>query len=173
MTEQSLRLITFYKGWGTYQRMLVEMIAPLSSAQLALPAGSHQWTMGMVAQHIVANRVWWFQVWMGEGSPDLAPIAHWDPADVEGQYTISAPELVSGLESTWQMVADALARWTAADLEQMFPPPATLREEERENFPPFSRQWILWHVLEHEIHHGGELSLALGGYGLAGIYASM
>jgi len=32
-----------------------------------------------------------------------------------------------------------------------------------------TREWIVWHVLEHEIHHGGELSLALGGYGLQGI----
>ena len=34
----------------------------------------------------------------------------------------------------------------------------------------YSRQRVIWHVLEHEIHHGGELSLALGGYGLEGIY---
>ncbi len=31
---------------------------------------------------------------------------------------------------------------------------------------------IAWHVLEHEIHHGGELSLALGGLGLPGVYGN-
>jgi uncharacterized damage-inducible protein DinB len=172
MTEQTLPLITFYKGWETYQQSLVETIAPLSPEQLALPAASHHWTIGIVAQHMVANRVWWFQVWMGEGSPDLAPIAHWDPADEEEQPTLEATELVAGLESTWRMIAESLARWTPADLGHVFPPPASLREEERENFPPRTRQWIVWHVLEHEIHHGGELSLALGGYGLEGIYGS-
>ncbi len=170
MTEQTLPLLTFYAGWETYQQSLVKMIAPLSPAQLALPASSHHWTIGMVAQHMIANRVWWFQVWMGEGSPDLAPIAHWDPADEEEQPALDASELVAGLESTWQMIAEALARWTPADLGHVFPPPAALREEERANFRPCTRQWIIWHVLEHEIHHGGELSLALGGYGLAGIY---
>jgi uncharacterized damage-inducible protein DinB len=25
---------------------------------------------------------------------------------------------------------------------------------------------VLWHVLEHDLHHGGELSLALGMHGL-------
>jgi uncharacterized damage-inducible protein DinB len=34
-------------------------------------------------------------------------------------------------------------------------------------------QWILWHVHEHEIHHGGELSLALGGLGVQGVYDDM
>ena len=82
MTEHPLPLITFYKGWETYQHSLVETIAPLSSEHLALPASSHHWTIRMVIQHMVANRFWWFQVWMGEGSPDLAPIAHWDPGEV-------------------------------------------------------------------------------------------
>ena len=173
MKEQALPLITFYKGWEAYQRNLVEIIAPLSSEQLALPAPSHQWTIGMLAQHIVANRVWWFQVWMGEGSPDLAPIAHWDPADEVEQPPLTAAELVAGLESTWRMITDALTRWTPANLEHVFQPPAALKEEEREYFPPVSRQWVIWHVLEHEIHHGGELSLALGSHGLPGIYGNI
>ncbi len=37
-------------------------------------------------------------------------------------------------------------------------------------FSELTRQWIIWHVLEHEILHGGELSLALGTYGLKAIY---
>lgn len=170
MIEQALPLITFYKGWTRYQQNLIKMIAPLSPEQLAFPAASHQWTVGMVAQHIVGNRVWWFQVWMGEGSPDLAHIAHWDPQDVEWQPVRDAASLVAGLESTWGMIDDALAHWTPTDLGHVFQPPAALREDERENFSPFTREWIVWHVLEHEIHHGGELSLALGGHGLAGIY---
>ncbi|GCE14971.1 DinB family protein [Tengunoibacter tsumagoiensis] len=173
MPEQTYPLITFYKGWENYQRRLVEMIAPLSSEQLALPASSHTWTLGMLAQHIIANRVWWYQVWMGEGDPSLAHIAHWDPADIAWQPVVDTATLVSGLESTWEMVASALARWTAADLEHVFQPPSALREDEREKFPPFSRRWIIWHVLEHEIHHGGELSLVLGGHGLLGIYGDM
>ncbi len=158
MTEQPLPLITFYKGWETYQQSLVETIAPLSSEQLALPASSHHWTIGMVAQHIVANRFWWFQVWMSEGSPNLAPIAYWDSADEEERPALEAASLVAGLESTWGMIAQALARWTPADLGHVFPPPASLREEERSIFGERTLQWIVWHVLEHEIHHGGELS---------------
>jgi len=173
MTEHTLPLITFYQGWETYQQSLVETIAPLSSEQLALRAASHQWTIGMLAQHMIGNRVWWFQVWMGEGNPELASIAQWDPSDIEWQPVQDAASLVAGLVSTWDMIAEALARWTAADLGHVFQPPAALREDERNNFPAFTRKWIVWHVLEHEIHHGGELSLALGEYSLAGIYGSM
>lgn len=173
MSDQTLPLTTFYSGWGMFQQNLVSMIAPLSREQLALPAVSHHWPIGLVAQHIVANRVWWFHKWMGEGSPELAPIAHWDPSDKVEQPPLDAAELVAGLEATWQMIADALARWTATDLGDMFSPPASMSEEERSMFEETSRKWIIWHVFEHEILHTGELSAALGSYGMPGLYGDM
>ena len=71
------------------------------------------------------------------------------------------------------MISDALGRWTAADLAHVFPSPSALREEERSMYGDATRGWIVWRVLEHEIHYGGELSLALGKYGLPGIYGGM
>lgn len=166
MTERVFPLITFYQGWETYQQSLVETIAPLSSEQLALPVASHHWSIGMVLNHMIGSRVFWFQRWLGEGDPGLVP---WD----EDQQSVRTPaELVAGLEDTWHLIADALARWTPADLGQIFPTPDFLSEEERQYFPPQTRQWIIWHVLEHEIHHGGELSLVLGGMGLQGVYGN-
>ena len=71
------------------------------------------------------------------------------------------------------MIADALARWTAADLGQVFFPAVVVSDAERSAFGELAQQWMIWHVLEHEIHHGGELSVALGGYGLSGIYGNV
>ncbi len=31
-----------------------------------------------------------------------------------------------------------------------------------------SRSWVIYHVLEHDLHHGGEVSLILGMNGLVG-----
>ena len=166
-------LTTYYGGWGTYQGMLSEMLAPLSGEQLAYSSGPDGWTIGQLAQHIVANRVWWFQMWMGEGDPALAPIAHWDPADPVEVPAQDSSSLVTGLASTWQMIERALSTWTADDLPTVFGPPDAMSEEEREMFGNFSRKWIIWHVLEHEIHHGGEISLILGNHGLPGIYGEM
>lgn len=167
MTEQAFPLTMFYKGWDNYQQRLIKIIAPLSPKQLALPAAPHHWSIGRIAQHLVADRVWWFQGWMGEGNPDLAPIAHWDEDE---QPVRESAELVAGLETTWQMIQDALTRWTPDDLGHIFSNPPFLSEEEQRAWGERTRQWIIWHVLEHEIYHGGELSLALGGYKLEGIY---
>jgi uncharacterized damage-inducible protein DinB len=29
-----------------------------------------------------------------------------------------------------------------------------------------TRQWIIWHLIEHDLHHGGELFYTLGAHGL-------
>jgi uncharacterized damage-inducible protein DinB len=160
-----LSLATFYKGWDVYQQHLVTAVAPLSPEQLAIQVAPHLWSIGMIATHVVATRVGWFHFWMGEGSSDLDPLASWDE---DGQPSRSAAELVAGLEATWDMIGNALARWSPADLERVFefPYPGTDDAGER---PTHSRQWIVWHLLEHDLHHGGELSLALGAHGLAGL----
>ncbi len=31
------------------------------------------------------------------------------------------------------------------------------------------RGWVVWHVMEHDVHHGGEISQILGSHGLSGL----
>ncbi len=165
MSQQHLPLVTFYKGWDVYQQHLVTAIAPLPPDQLALRAAPHLWSIGMITAHIVATRVWWFHLWMGEGSSDLVPLESWDRSDAPLHL---APELVAGLEATWQMIQETLERLTAADLEHEFEHPHTSEGDQGEQ-SRYTRQWIIWHLLEHDLHHSGELSLALGMHGLAGV----
>lgn len=163
MAENQRSLSSFYAGWDVYQRHLVATIAPLTSELLALRSSSQHWSVGMIATHIVACRAWWFHTRMGEGNADLAPLELWDRWDESDVPLRSVAELVAGLESTWQMIQDALARLTPADLERVFPHP------DGGDRPARSCQWIIWHVLEHDIHHGGELSSILGAHGLAAV----
>jgi hypothetical protein len=77
MTEQALPLTTYYSGWDGYQRSLVNIIAPLSPARLALRAAPYHWSIGVIAQNLVANRAWQFHGWMGEGNADLRSRRRW------------------------------------------------------------------------------------------------
>src|SRR5438552_14201212 len=122
MTEHQLSLTTFYAGWDVYQQQLVAAIAPLTSEQLALCSSPQQWSVGMLATHIISTRVGWFHTWMGEGNADLAPLSDWD-VEESAEPLRSAAELVVGLERTWQMIQQTLAHLTPTDLEQVFPHP--------------------------------------------------
>jgi uncharacterized damage-inducible protein DinB len=117
----------------------------------------------MLVQHIINDRLWWFDLWMGEASPEVASFMHWEEEE-KGESVHSAEELVAGLEATWRMIEAALARWTVADLSYVFEPPDALTEAERETFGPSTRQEIMFHVLRHDIHHGGELAVGMGQY---------
>ncbi|WIG58565.1 MAG: hypothetical protein OJF49_001311 [Ktedonobacterales bacterium] len=171
MSESALPLTAVFQGWDRFQRDLLRAVAPLSSEQLALPVASTHWPIGMLVQHILNDRIWWFNLWMGEGSPEAASFMHWEEEET-GQVAHSTAELVAGLEATWGMIENALARWTVADLGHVFAPPAALTERERQIFGPSTRQEIIWHVLRHDMHHGGELAVGMGGYHLPTIWGS-
>ena len=170
-TEHALPLAVVYRGWEGYQRNLLQAVAPLSPEQLALPVAPTHWPIGMLVQHILNDRIWWFHVWMGEASPEEASYMHWEEEE-EGQSVHPAAELVAGLEATWAMIEATLNRWTVADLGHVFNPPATLTEADGKIFGPSTRQEIIFHVLRHDIHHGGELAVGMGQYHLPTIWAS-
>jgi uncharacterized damage-inducible protein DinB len=162
-----LPLTAVYAGWDAFQTDLLAAVAPLSAEQWALPVAPTHWSIERLVQHIVADRAWWFHLWMGEGGSEVADIVRWEE---DGQPQRSATELVSGLEATWDVVKGTLARRTVADLAGSFDPPAALPEAEREFWGQRTRQWIIWHVLRHDIHHGGELAVGMGGYDLPTIW---
>jgi uncharacterized damage-inducible protein DinB len=154
MAEQQINLLSFYKGWDTYQALLIKAVAPLSSEELALRVAPHLRPVGENVAHIISGRVSNFLV-MGEARAEMAPLEKWDE---RGAPPRSAAELVSGLESTWQMIQMALVRWTPADLEDVFV------DGQGEKAPRFTRQSIIWSTIKHDLHHGGEISLTLGAH---------
>ena len=158
MPEQQLTLAPFYRGWEEYQRLLIEALTPLTDEQLAINASIGERPIWNIVAHIVATRVGWFQGLMGEGDPFLIELDDWD---LDGAPPRSAAELIDGLERTWAMIDECLNRWTPENLDDAF------SRERPHGVVTRTRQWVIWHVLEHDMHHGGEVSLTLGNHGLA------
>jgi uncharacterized damage-inducible protein DinB len=143
----------FYRGWLIYQGRLVTCVALLTPEQLALRSAPHLRAISTIAAHIVSARAYWFHRVLGEGDAALAPLRAWDDVDPAVQ---TGAELARGLSTTWATVDAALRRWTPDDLDAPFP----VRER------TVTREWVVWHVLEHDLHHGGELFLSCGMHGL-------
>jgi uncharacterized damage-inducible protein DinB len=156
MAEGNFTLGTFYENWKLYQDRLKEAIAPLTDEQLALRAAPGLRSIGELAAHIIGTRIGWFAYVLLEDPGEVGTV-RWDKP---GAPVRSAAELVRGLDLTWQMIADRLERWSDADMEQTFTDDWDGEEVH------LSRAWIIWHLLEHDLHHGGELSLTLGMHGL-------
>lgn len=156
VNQIGLPLTDIATDWLSYQDDLLKALAPLSAEQLALCPAPHMWSVGKIASHVVAARVGWFHGWMRAGGPELDGLVRWDD-ELEPH---GAAEIVAKLGLTWGMVESALGTWTVRDLETSYTSPY------RKDRPPRTGKWIIWHVLEHDLHHGGEISLILGMHGL-------
>ncbi len=154
MAEDPITLTTFYPSWKAYQERIRGAIAPLTAAQLELRPAPHLRSIGELALHIVACRAYWFIDFLGEdGGEEMQKYAGWNNAALSvGALLPSADELVQGLERTWDFMAACLERWNPDEMRQIFP----------DDPVDVSRAQVVWHVLEHDLHHGGELSLTLG-----------
>jgi uncharacterized damage-inducible protein DinB len=157
MTQHTLSTWDFYRGWDAYQGYLVQAIEPLSAQQLDLSISPDLRSVGQLARHIARTRASWLYSLMHEGGPELAAIDQWGYA---GEVP-STTEVVRALQVTFRAWRECLERWTAADLAYVF------RGERGGKTYELARQWVIWHVIEHDLHHGGELFFTLGAHGLA------
>jgi uncharacterized damage-inducible protein DinB len=163
---------TFYDGWASYQRLVLAAIRELTSAQLALRTASHQWAVWQLAGHVAGSRAYWFHDVLGEGDAatrDLFRVASSTVPDLpledagwedDEDHPRSAAEIVEAIDLTWVMIDDCLRRWTPDDLAVEF------SRERRSGTETFTRQWVIWHLVEHDLHHGGEISQILGSHGV-------
>jgi uncharacterized damage-inducible protein DinB len=154
----------YYSGWENYQRLLAGAIAPLTGDQLDLQAAPHLWSVRMLANHVAGARAWWFHSWMGEGGPEFDALVDFDEGEESERRP--APEIVRALDATWSLVDSCLRRWSEADLDARFQRPVPNSAGER---PWRDRRFIIWHVAEHDLHHGGEISFSLGMHGIPAI----
>lgn len=161
MSEQPLGLMPFYRGWDGYQQHLVAALAPLTAEQLRLEAAPHLRSIDQLARHIIAVRAGWLYYVLNEQDEPLEELSGWADRDAPVR---SGAELARGLEATWQVLQDRLQRWTETDLEQVF---RDVDENGQEVL--VTRQWVIWHLIEHDLHHGGELSFSLGMHNLPAI----
>ena len=157
MSETSEVLAFFAQGWQNYQNQLSIALARLSPEQLALRAAPGLRSIDELARHVIAVRAGWFHYNLGEGNEDFGSFQKWDEP---GSLPRSVDELVSGLEKTWQVMQEVLGRYTLKDLQ------STVEDEWEGQIYTYTRAWVIWHVIEHDLHHGGEIAYSLGMHGL-------
>ena len=158
MSDANITLAIMAEGWQNYQNELSKALAPLSTEQLALRAAPNLRSISELARHLIAVRAGWYHFVLGEGDDAFGAYSAWTDPDTP---TRSASDLVNGLTATWQVVQETLARYTPTDLQQI-----VYDEDEEGNKYPLTRGWVVWHVIEHDLHHGGEIGYSLGMHGL-------
>ena len=164
-------LSAFFQGWAKHQALVLDALRDLTPEQLLLRDAPEQWAVWQLAAHVAGSRAYWFYDILGEGDVSVRAMFRIERPTVPGVSVAEAgweddearprtvDELIEGLQRTWSVIDGCLRRWTAEDLDLRFE-----RGGRRHH-----RGWVVWHVLEHDIHHGGEISQILGSHGLPGL----
>lgn len=164
LAEDSFTLATIYEQWQGYQERLRNAIAPLTDEQLAIRAAPHLRSVGENAAHIIGCRAGWLTDFLHEDcGADVAEMTDWDES---GAAAPSAGALARGLNRTWECMAACLDRWTPEQMRETFP------DDWDGKVVHLSRAWVVYHVLEHDLSHGGEISLTLGMHNLQGDFTT-
>jgi uncharacterized damage-inducible protein DinB len=148
---------TFRESWLQYQRLLTAAVEPLGPDQLGLRAAPHLRSIGETVAHVIGARARWFSDDIGRGGEELAKLARWDRDPAPWR---DGRDLAGGLAATWQAMQESIEGWTPEEWAEVF-------RDETNDPESFTRRWVVWHVIEHDIHHGGEASTALGMHGLS------
>ena|SRR5215203_3970771 len=166
-----LGLRSIHDGWARHQALVIDSLLGLVPEQLNLRTAPHQWAIWQLAGHVAGSRAYWFQEVLGEGEAATRDLFRVERTTVPGvsledagweddeDHPRTAEELVDALKRTWAIVDDCLGRWSADDLNASVVRPSRTHH----------RGWVVWHVMEHDIHHGGEISQILGSNGLSGL----
>lgn len=154
MLKAATSLEFVYDGWDGYHQSIVNAVSGLTADQLSFHGSPEMPSVGELAWHIGNGRVSWFVKLGAPGSEELwAEMQSRTPGG-------STADLVSWLERTWEMVAAVLSRWSVEDLTE------TYRHPYQGKVYAVSRQWTIWRIMAHDIHHGGQLSELLAMQGI-------
>lgn len=163
MDGKANSLMTVYSGWEGYHQSLVSAIAPLTEDQLQYRPAPDRRSVGEIAAHIAFGRLDWFQRMKAPGSAELVKEAApwWQPwGQLDPTIEDSAPDIVRWLEATWNMIEGCLRQWTVEDLGETYLQPYGGKTY------AVSRQWTIWRIMAHDIHHGGQLTILLAAQGI-------
>jgi uncharacterized damage-inducible protein DinB len=163
MPTETPSLRTIYSGWDGYHTSLVNAIRPLTKEQLAYRPEPLTRSVGDIAAHIAFGRIDWFHRMDAPGAAELVEQAApwWQPwGEVNNAIAADAAEIVRWLDRSWGMIENTLTQWTIADLSQTF------RQPYGGKVYAVPRQWVIWRIMAHDIHHGGQLSILLAEQGI-------
>jgi len=152
----------FYDQWAQYNRRMVEVVGAMSNEQLAVRPAPDGWPIWATVGHTAGGRVYWLCAVLGEPGIETTPFT--DPSGLGWEDDLDTPregsELVTALETTFDVIEGCLNRWTPDMLAE------TITRTYGESRQVHTRGSVLQRLFSHDAYHCGELSQTLGIAGL-------
>jgi uncharacterized damage-inducible protein DinB len=153
-----------FPDWPQHAERLRDGVARLTTPQLALRPGPEHDTIWQLAAHVAGARVYWLCGIFGQPGAERTPFTEpltalgWED---EPGHPRTGEELRWALDSSFEVVAGCLARWTVGSLDE-----TTIRTLGDGRTQLHTRASVLNRLFSHDAFHAGEISQLLGLHGL-------
>jgi uncharacterized damage-inducible protein DinB len=141
-----------FNHWEQVRQDLLATIDKFKDDELDYNPFQGSWPVGQIMLHIAECEDYWLH---GLVRHELTPPIDYSLA--ENGNIAAIKQVLGNAHSRTMRFLESLEE---QDLEEKY---------QTRHGETFSLAWIIWHVLEHEIHHRGELSLVLGLLGREGL----
>ncbi len=148
-----MRVIDLFSHWDQVRNDLLTTIDLFDDDHLDYAPFQNSWSVGEIILHIASAEKGWFQYVVRR------EYDQW-PADFSLKDHPSKDKIKVKLLEVHNRTLEFIKPLEVEDLNTII------------DFPWDGKDrlgWIIWHVIEHEIHHRGELSLILGMLGREGL----
>jgi uncharacterized damage-inducible protein DinB len=142
-----------FSHWSLVRKGLTNVIEKFQEPDLIFKPYPESWSAGQIMVHIANAEEGWFRYAITK------EITEW-PQELQFENYPTQDKILAILDSVHVKTESYLRSLAENDLD------AKILTPWGESIP---LQWIIWHVIEHEIHHRGELSLILGILGKEGL----
>lgn len=132
--------------WSGIREGLYQALDLFTDEQLSFTPAEGLWSIGQVALHIAGAEEGWFRFIVTRELDDWP-----EDYSLEEYPTMAAVKEL--LQETHGRTEAYLATIDQDEMERIIEAPWGVK---------FPVRWAVWHVLEHEIHHRGEMFLMLG-----------
>ena len=157
------KLGDLFSGWDGYQVSLLHAVAPLTPEQLGWRPAPHVRSLGELIRHLALGRITWLSRIAAPGIEDaVRQVSEWYTDSDNSRHVVEdsvptdrAELLIHWLELSWTPIQKLLDTWTIEHLSQ------TYIHCFRGTQYNVSRQWTLWRIMSHDIHHGGQIAMML------------
>jgi uncharacterized damage-inducible protein DinB len=142
-----------FSHWRQIREGLISTIETFEEDELALIPFGGSWPIGRIMLHIADAEDGWLRVVVTKelrGWPDTYTLENYP----------DKRSILELLDHVHSRSIEYLAQLSESDL---------LSKVEAPWGNEIPLLWIIWHIIEHEIHHRGELSLILGYLGREGL----
>jgi hypothetical protein len=147
--------------WGRINQNISEIVRETTDDDLNLPVPPRGWPIWAVVAHTMGTRVYWLCGVLKQPGAELTPFDQETVTEGLGwedhlDTPRSREDLIRAIDSTWQVVAGWLQRWSPDRLKETYP------REGRSG-----RQWhtnpsIFMRLLSHEGYEIGQVAMSLG-----------